>query len=267
MFYSDYHVHTHFSGDSKTLPEDTIKKAIDLGVKKLCITDHYDADYPTEDIIFTFDISDYFHTLESLQDKYKKDIHILIGIELGLQPHLKDYYDKIINNHPFDFIIGSSHLVDGIDPYLRAYYKNKSEHTAYGRYLESIIENIDAFSGFQVYGHLDYIVRYGPYDNKLISHSNYTDIIDALLLKLIHNHKGIEINTSGIRYGLGNPHPNVEIIKRYKELGGEIITIGSDAHIPDHLCSKFNEVYDILKSHGYKYYTVFEKQKPEFIKL
>ncbi|MFP4697674.1 MAG: histidinol-phosphatase HisJ family protein [Eubacteriales bacterium] len=267
MFYSDYHVHTNFSGDSNTPPETMIQKAIDLGLEKICITDHYDADFPNEDISFVFDVDTYFKKLKYLKEKHSKKIEILIGVELGLQPDLTDIYTKLLNDYPFDFVIGSSHLIDKIDPYRGRYYENKTEYNAYSYYLKSIINNIKAFSSFQVYGHLDYIVRYGPYENKLITCDSYKEILDKLLLSLIHLGKGIEINSSGLKYGLGFPHPNLQIIKRYRELGGEIITIGSDAHVPEHLCYDFKIIYSLLKDIGFKYYTIFVNQKPEFIKI
>ncbi|TCK98546.1 histidinol-phosphatase (PHP family) [Natranaerovirga hydrolytica] len=266
MFYSDYHVHTSFSGDCEATPESMITKAIDLGLKKICLTDHYDADFPTDAIDFTFDIDTYFKTLSQLKEKYSNTIDLLIGVELGLQPHLKGFYEDLLNSYDFDFIIGSSHVVDALDPYEKNYYNDKDEHTAYYRYLESIQENIDAFSGFQVYGHLDYIIRYSPF-KKHISYHDYTDILDKVFLNLIHRSKGIEVNTSGLRYGLGHTHPNMDIIKRYKELGGEILTIGSDAHKPEDICSHFNDVTTLLKDMGYKYYSIFQKQEPSFIKL
>jgi histidinol-phosphatase (PHP family) len=267
MYYSDYHVHTHFSGDSSADPELVIREALNLGLKKLCLTDHFDEDFPYDDICFIFDVTQYFNTLKALQLKYAKDIELLIGVELGLQPHLSKKYTELLRKYPFDFVIGSSHLVDKQDPYKKTYYENKSEYEAYYHFLEVTIENIESFQGFQVYGHLDYIIRYGSYDQKYLSYDKYSDILDKLLLKLIDLGKGIEINTSGLRYGLGHPHPNEEILKRYKALGGEILTIGSDAHTPKDLCSGFDKAYELLKNMGYKYHTVFVNQKPEFIKI
>ena len=144
--------------------------------------------------------------------------------------------------YPFDFVIGSSHVVHGIDPYYPHYYDGRSEDEAYLEYFESILENLHTNVDFDVYGHLDYVVRYGGYENKVIDYEEFRDILDAILAELIKKDKGIEINTSGIRYGLPNPHPNIDIIRRFKELGGKIITIGSDAHKVEDLAKDFNLV-------------------------
>ena len=90
-------------------------------------------------------------------------------------------------------------------------------------------------------------------------------MIDEILRKLVSLGKGIELNTGGFKYGLGHPHPTEEIIRRYRELGGEIITVGADAHKPEHVAFDFAKVPSILKEAGFTHYTVFKNRKPEFI--
>lgn len=155
----------------------------------------------------------------------------------------------------------------GVDPYYPAYWENHSEEEGYREYFESILENIAAFDGFDVYGHIDYVVRYGPNKNANYSYQKYADIIDEILKALIIKGKGIEINTGGFKYGLGHPNPAEDIIKRYHELGGEIITIGADAHQPEHVAFDFEKVPSILKEAGFTHYTVFKNRKPEFIPI
>ena len=144
---------------------------------------------------------------------------------------------------------------------------DQTEQQAYQEYFESILENLAVFDNFDVYGHIDYVVRYGPNRNLEYSYQKYADVIDAILEKLIDMGKGIEINTGGFKYGLGHPNPTEDIIKRYHELGGEIITIGADAHKPEHVAFDFAKVPDILKAAGFQYFTVFEKRKPAFLPL
>ena len=169
--------------------------------------------------------------------------------------------------YPFDFVIGSSHVVHGIDPYYPHYYDGRSEDEAYREYFESILENLHTNVDFDVYGHIDYVVRYGPNTNKFYSYKKFSDIIDEILRTLISMGKGIEINTGGFKYGLGHPNPTEEIIARYHDLGGEIITMGADAHAPEHVAYAFDKVPEILKNAGFQYYTVFENRKPIFIPL
>ena len=172
-----------------------------------------------------------------------------------------------MKEYDFDFAIASSHLVGDLDPYQNAYWENKTEQEAMNMYFQSILDNIKAFTDFDVYGHIDYAIRYAPNKNKKFSYLDYKDIIDEVLKRIIYIGKGIEVNTSGYKYGLGVPHPHTDILRRYKELGGELITIGSDGHKPDHLAYDFNVIEEHLLSIGYKYYTVFKNRKASMIKL
>ena len=142
---------------------------------------------------------------------------------------------------PFDFVIGSSHVVHGYDPYYKEYFKGREESACYREYFESILENLEAFSGMDVYGHIDYVVRYGPNQNKEYSYERYRDILDEILRTIIDKNLGIELNTGGFHYGLGEPNPCRAVIRRYRELGGEVITVGADAHAPAKIA------YDLIR--------------------
>ena len=122
-------------------------------------------------------------------------------------------------------------------------------------------------SDFDVLGHIDYVVRYGKETAEHYSYRKYADEIDAILKKVLDMGKGIELNTGGYKYGLGfcNPHP--DIIRRYRELGGEIITVGADAHCPEHIAYDFAKAKAVLEECGFRYYTVFEERKPVFRKI
>jgi histidinol-phosphatase (PHP family) len=158
-------------------------------------------------------------------------------------------------------------VVHGFDPYYPQYYEGRSEDAAYREYFESILENLHTDADFDVYGHLDYVVRYGPHKNRFYSYKKHSDVIDEILRTLIDRGKGIELNTAGFKYGLGHPNPTEEILARYRELGGEILTIGSDAHAPEHVAYAFEQVPEILKKSGFRYYTVFSARKPSFLSL
>lgn len=263
----DFHLHSDFSGDSETPIREMIEQSIQLGLETICFTDHQDWDYPAEDTIFTFDTDTYFNILHALSAEYADRIKILTGVELGLQPHLAGRLTRYIEKYPFDFIIGSSHVVHRIDPYYPEFFEGRSEEECYQEYFESIIENINAFTGFDVYGHLDYVVRYGPNKGLFYSYKKYADVIDSILRLLIEKGKGIELNTAGLKYGLGYPNPHPDILKRYRELGGEILTIGSDGHKPEHIAYDFDKIIPILLDCGFTHYTVFENRIPSFIKI
>lgn len=266
MFW-DQHMHCNFSGDSDALPEDMIKAGIAHGLSGICFTDHLDYDYPEEPNIFLLDFDNYFKALSDLREKYADKISVNIGIELGLQPQAAGQNLAIAEKYPFDFIIGSSHVVNHMDPYYPEFFAERNEDEAYMEYFESVLENINFCVDFDVYGHIDYVVRYGPNKNAFYTYEKFKDIIDEILTQLISKGKGIEVNTGGFKYGLGHPNPTEDIIKRYRELGGEIITMGADAHVPEYVAYEFDKTAQIIKNCGFKYYTVFKNRKAEFIPL
>ena len=263
----DTHMHSQFSGDSNSPLDSMINASIERGLAGICFTDHLDIDYPDDPDLFLLDLPNYYASVMANQKMYAGRLPVLFGIELGLQPHLAALHQDILSQYPFDFVIGSSHVVHGMDPYFPKFYEGRDEKAAYREYFESILENLDAFHDFDVYGHIDYVVRYGPTKNENYDWTEYEEIINEILKKLIQLGKGIEINTGGFKYGLGHPNPTEAIIRRYKELGGEIITLGADAHSPEHVGFDFEKLPHILKNAGFEYYTVFRQRKPEFLKL
>lgn len=267
----DYHIHTYFSGDSDTRPADTIEQAIRLGLKTICITEHHDMDFPDEPNPFALDTEAYFKEYALLKDKYQDKIDIRTGVELGLQPHLAKELNEYSNAYSFDFIIGSTHVVKKADPYYPEFWeKNSSYEDAIIEYLTDTLNNIRNFKNFDVYGHIDYIVRYCPAkdSNPEITdlYKTYPDLIDEILKELIYNGKGIEINTGGL-FHLPFANPHKEILTRYRELGGEILTTGSDGHIPERIAHAFDKLPELLKECGFKYTTIFKNRKPEWIKI
>ena len=267
MIICDFHNHTNFSADSDSTPESMLQKAVDLGLSYLCMTDHMDLDFPYPELDFTFDVAEYFKKHEELRQIYGDRIKLLTGIELGLQPGVYADLKDLLSKWDFDFVIGSSHLVDRMDPYFPEYWQNKTEDAGILRYFETILENVAEFDDIDVYGHIDYIVRYAPSKATDYSYQKYQEILDEILKTLISKNIGLELNTAGFKYGLGFPNPHMDILKRYRELGGEIITIGSDGHVPEHLAYDFKKVPEILKACGFDHYTIFQKRKAEFIKL
>ena len=249
----DCHMHSSFSADSDTSMEDMIREAICRGLTGICFTEHLDPDYPPtpDNEIFELDLDGYRETLFRLREKYQKELQIHFGIELGLQPHLNSYFHKLLKTMPFDFVIGSSHIVHGYDPYYKEYFKGREESACYREYFESILENLHAFSEMDVYGHIDYIVRYGPNQNKYYTYERYQDILDEILRTVIARGRGIELNTGGFHYGLGEPNPCRAVIRRYRELGGEIITVGADAHGPEKIAYDFDKAAAILADCGF----------------
>ncbi len=270
MYKADSHVHSNFSGDSMEKLENIIERAIELGMDEITITDHLDIDFPGEVNIFGLDVKEYIETLKALKKEYKNNIKINIGIELGLQPHLKEEYKEIFQCKDIDFIIGSSHCVKGMDVADRKFFEKYSKDEAHRIYFEEILENIDIFPEISIYGHLDFINRYGRdvYDDyKKINFEMHKEIIDKILKKLIEKGIGIEINTSALRYGLRDFHPCRKILKRYKELGGKIITIGSDSHRALDIMRDFDKAREVLKEIGFENFCTFENRTVKYRNL
>ncbi len=264
---ADFHTHTNYSSDSEAPMADMIQKAIDLGLTHLALTDHVDYMSDGQPYLYQIDYTQYvsdFNRIKSQTDPGK--IKLIFGVELGLAPHLEAEIHTFINAFPFEFIIGSSHESGKLDiyTYRKDVFANKTKKQAYEAYLLEILENIRLYSCFDVYGHLDYITRYAPYEDCSMAWEEFPDLLDAILKALIERGKGIEVNTSGYRYGLGRPHPDWDIVSRYRALGGEIITVGSDAHFTQDLASHFDQTAAFLKAAGFKAYTVFENRKPIF---
>ena len=268
MIRSDFHMHTAFSGDCDVPARKMVEGAMEKGLKTICITDDNDRDYPEHREMqgqkFEFDLEEYFRILTKLQKEYAGRIEIRIGIELGLQPHLGQYYKELVNRYPFDFVIGSVHVVNGKDPYYKEMFQDKSDEEAYAETFAATLKDLESVEDFDVLGHLDYVVRYGTHGAQEYSYRRFASYIDDILRKIIDMGKGIEMNMAGFKYGLNFAHPHPDIIKRYKELGGEIITIGADGHCPEHIAYDFQKAGKILKDCGFEYYTEFKERKPIF---
>ncbi len=268
---ADYHLHTTFSTDGISPMEDMVLQGISKGLTHMCFTEHNDFDYlVSEDFpegSFLVNTDSYLYELLRLRKKYTDKIKICFGVELGLQSHVMRQNSVYAKSREFDFIIGSVHVCNRRDPYFPEYYEGRSEEEAYREYFSCIIENIRKFSNFDVLGHIDYVVRYGPNKDREYTYEKYRDLLDTIIDLLIDNGKGLEINTGAIKAGLKELHPSCAILKKYKKLGGEIITIGSDAHDTARVAEGFDRAAEILKDCGFGYYTIFENRIPEFKKL
>ncbi len=263
----DNHVHSNFSTDSNLDANYACEIAINKGLEGIAFTDHVDIDYPRID--FSIDFAKYHEVISKLQIKYKGKLQILKGLEVGMQEHVMTETDKIIKENNFDFVIASIHLLERLDPYDKVYYENKTKSEAYTNYLQEILKGISYFNDFDIPGHLDFIIRFAPYEERSLFYSDYSDIIDAIFDKLIKAGKGIEINTGSYRKieNIKTAVLDMNIYKRFKELGGEIVTIGSDSHSEAFLGYDFKYYIDLLKDCGFKYIAHFEGRKPVFEKI
>lgn len=270
----DCHLHTSFSGDSETKPEDVLQAARRRGLSGVIPTDHLDWDYREEPGLFDLDFDRYFETLTAL--RAKDPMLKGIGLELGLQERLADRHKELLETYPFDFVIGSVHVVNGRDPYYPSYFEGRSIRDSYIEYFEAVLSNLKAFHGFDTLGHLDYVGRYGkkyaeekglPKEDARIRYEDYREWIDPILMFLIRHGIALEVNTGAFRYGGTEPNPSTEILKAYHDLGGRLVTIGSDAHTPEYVGSHFEDLRGILHQAGFDGYTVYLSRKEHAITI
>lgn len=263
MLLTDCHMHSDFSSDSETPMESMVKASIEKGLSSICFTDHMDYDFPEQyPLRFEFDPDSYEAKIKQLKEKYSSKINIFYGLEAGMRPYLAPRFHELISTRPFDFVLCSTHLVMNLDPYYGEVWKLYSPEQVIKKAYEDILENIKVFDDFDSYAHLDYVVRYCPFPKEKIKLEPYMEIIEAILLSLIRHDKALEVNTAGFKYGLSHPHPRKEILSLYKELGGSLITIGADAHQPEHIAYDFKKAEDLLKGLGFKEYAVYINRKP-----
>lgn len=257
----DYHLHSEFSIDSKTPMEDMVKAGINKNLKSICFTDHVDFEATLDKIDIQFRPEDYFKNINKVKYKYKNSIEVLAGVEIGMQTHLAKRYKNFISNNPFDFVIMSIHSIDGKDLFVDEYLRDKEPLVALQEYYKTMYTCIQEYDEFDSLGHIDFIDRYFDDYKSIPKFEYYRDMVEGILKILIEKNKALEINTAGLRYGLGYFHPKLQILKLYKELGGELLTIGSDSHTPEHIGYEYKFTERALKELGFKYIYIFKERK------
>ena len=265
----DCHIHSDFSSDSRMPAGTACDRAIATGLKGLAFTDHLDIDYPDTDENFNIDFDHYIEFVKALSKQQKPQLKVAVGIEIGIQPHVIEQSLEIVRTHDFDYVLASVHILDGIDPYKKEYYRDKTRIEAYERYLKEILFMVRNFPDFDNVGHFEYITRYAGYDDRSLRYKDHSDLFDELLQELIYKGKGFEVNTGSFRDkpGIRTCEYDIAVLKRYKELGGEIASLGSDAHDTAYIGYKFDVFKDILIEAGFSHAAYFEKRKPVFYRL
>ena len=256
----DYHVHSNISYDGKSSPQEYIDIAHLKGIKEFTFTEHFDYLNGVSNI----NLDNYYSSFKNLT--IPDDLSVNFGVEVGFNKHYKTTIESAISKYPFDFIIGSSHSIGGFE-INDELFDSRCRSDVYLMYFNEIINNIKLFTNYDVYGHLDHIVRYGNFDDNIFDYINYINIIDEILKVIISNGKGLEVNSSGYRFNSNKPYPCVDILKRYKELGGEIITVGSDAHKYWELGRDLDIVYELLLKCGFDYINIFHNRNVSYVKI
>ena len=283
---ADYHIHCKYSDDSEEDLEKIIETAINKGIGEICFTDHVDYGIKLDKDVFekidenakkdwikkigridlNVDYPNYFKEIEELREKYKDKITIRQGLEFGMQVHTIKDFQKLFDKYKekFDFVILSCHQVNDKEFWTNEFQKGKSIDEYNAEYYEEIYRVMSRYSDYSILGHLDHIQRY---NETIHPFEKSREIIVKILKKVIEDNKGIEVNTSSFRYGLKELTPERDILKLYHELGGKIITIGSDAHKAENVGEHIPYIQEELKKIGFIDICTFDKMKPIFHKL
>lgn len=239
----DCHSHTKFSADSDMKIEDALKIAQAMGLG-LITTEHIDFDFPGDDL-YEFDAADYF----ALYRKYRETNHFLLGVEIGMQAQTALQSGEFIKKSPFDMVIVSQHIIEGYDIYFPEYYQGKCKNEAYGIYLQTIADMLTAHPFGDVLGHIDYICRKAPYEDKQLRYDEFPSHIDKIWQTALANDIIPEVNTR--RFADKEAVSSLtSIYTRYHNMGGRYATIGSDAHTADAVGYKLEEASCFLKNCG-----------------
>jgi histidinol-phosphatase (PHP family) len=256
----DSHAHTVFSADSKATMAEMVEQAIRLGLRELTFTEHLDLD-PGDDSADYLRPADYLAEVERCRARYGDRLTIRAGLEVGDSHRYGDEIARRVAPLPIDFVIGSVHYVDGLFAGGVQYLQSRPVERAIGDYWEQVLLHCAA-GDFDVHGHLDVFKRrsaglFGPFDP-----APWVEPIREALRRLIEAGRGIEINTSGVRTAAGEPCPGLTILRWYKELGGEILTLGSDSHRAAHLGFGLEIGAALARAAGFSHVCTFERRRP-----
>ena len=266
MYLMDYHMHSDSSPDGKDSLCKMCEAAIQKNIDEICITDHCDCNgFPGTDFIFDYKKS----KAEYLKAKelYGNKIKIKFGIEVGQITQAEQVGKEILQND-FDFVLGSLHNIKGYDDFYNLKYISINECKAmFESYTEELIIMTKMLQ-FDCLAHLNYPTRYAlmnyGYD---VGFNMFEEQIREIFKILIENGKGLEANTSAYRYGMPITWPGEWELKLFKEMGGEIVTIGSDSHKKEHFGYGIREGQMLLKEIGFKYIAAYKQRTPSFISI
>lgn len=279
----DCHTHTQFSVDSEADINECVKRAGELGLAAYAITDHCECNawYTQEhyspdewELRESFDYASDFESsvaaVTALKEKYNDKLNLICGVELGQILHDIEAAQKVNADKRVDFIIGSVHQVLGEKDFYFIDYEKLTMNEIYAlleRYFKEV-SDLCRTGLFDVIGHITYCLRYMKQRNGIEADiSRFDDIIEESFRRLVQNGKGIEINTSGLRQGFGATFPDLKYVSMFRELGGEIITVGSDSHTVEDIGANAAEGAEIAKAAGFRYLTYFKDRKPYFVKI
>jgi histidinol-phosphatase (PHP family) len=265
MYPHDYHLHSNFSCDCKVSIVEQCLSAIAKGLPEIGLTEHYDL-HPGEECPNWFRVNEWAAELDRARQEFEGRLIVRAGIELG-EPHLyQTECQTMLQRYPFDYALGSLHWVGDQIIFDRHYFQQRSPNEAFGRFFEEL-ERMTRVGGFDVLSHFDVVVRVGQPIYHGYDPRRYEAAIRAVLQNCIDHGIALDLNTQGLRNRCQLLTPGVEILTWYREMGGERITLGSDAHTPDAIAANFDAAIEAMQAAGLKYVTQFEKREARMITI
>lgn len=260
---ADYHVHTRFSTDSEADLGEACEAALARGLDEIAFADH--ADFGHADTLGYLKPVEFIAAVERCRARYGDRLTIRAGVEMG-EPHIfVQEAQAILAAGEFDFVLGSAHYANGMQVAWKEAYFEQPLHQAYESYFRQVV-NLAAKGDFDVLGHLDLVKRDARKFGKVYDGPEpYADLIRAALRSIVERGKGIEINTSPLRRGQPDPCPSLEVLRWYRELGGEILTFGSDAHRPGDIGAHFDVALEMARAAGFTRLARFEKRQVRWV--
>lgn len=270
MYLADYHVHSTCSQDGRQTMAQAAQAAVAAGMDELCLTDHVDTVYwgPEQKPRRDFDWDAVRRQFRQAQEQWGHRITLRLGAELGEAAMSFQRAEHLMQNAPpLDFVIGSIHMAGKKFHHKDLYYIEKADEAYYDSVIDSYLEDVLALARwgeFQVLGHLTLPLRYiNENYGEHMTFAHHMDQVEEIFRTIIPKGLGIECNTNR-----GNePLPGADILRLYRRLGGEIITLGSDAHRPEDVGCFIRQRQELLRECGFRYFTTFTGGKPEFKEL
>lgn len=267
----DSHIHSNNSFDAHDSVEDICLAAIEKGIDTITITDHCETwainkpDFEFGD--FNTRIPKSIKDTEKCAEKYKGKIQVLKGLELGSPCYDKNLVNKALSYGNYDFILAAIHNITGEEDFYYFEFTKENVDEMLTLYFKELLETAN-FPHFDSLAHLTYPIRYIEEKSDIKYNLNsYMPIIDEIFKTLIKNNKALEINTSGLRKKMNKTMPDKKLIKRFKELGGKYITIGSDAHSKLHVGDHIKDGINLAKECGFNSYVIYKNHEPISIKI
>lgn len=266
---TDLHMHTLSSFDGNYSAQEMCASAIEKGLATIAITDHYDVDFYEAHNLATRGETSYAGILAA-REEFGDKIRLLRGIEIGQGTYDLPLTEKTLSRHEYDFVIGSIHNLRNMPDFGDLKYAEMTDNEIYSLLEKYFAEKLllAKWNGFDTLAHLTYPMRYIVQSGRNnIDLSRFDDVTDEIFKTLIANGKALEINTSGLRQPIGKTMPTENYVRRFKELGGELLTIGSDAHFTEHVGANIDNGFEIAEKCGFAYVTYFENRKPVQVKI